>query len=141
MTQTPRRRARELALQALYAVEAGEQAPDEVAENVIAGEDLSEKTREYALTLFRKTLDSQSATDEIIARLARNWEIGRIAMVDRIILRMAVTEMQQMIDVPVKVVLNEAIELAKEYSTAQSAAFVNGILDSFVKEQPDLSGA
>jgi len=69
--------------------------------------------------------------------LADNWKLERIALVDRLILRMAMTELREMADVPVKVVLNEAIELAKRYSTASSSAFVNGLLDAFIKNSPD----
>lgn len=139
MAQSSRHHAREIVLQALYALETNGQESDRVIDSVIAAdEDLKESGREYARLLFEKTLAQQSANDEVIGRLARNWELGRIAMIDRIILRMAMAEMTEMVDVPVKVALNEAIELAKLYSTAQSAAFVNGILDSFVKEQPNL---
>lgn len=139
MAQSPRHHAREVALQALYALESNGQKVEAVAEAVIGGDDeLTEAARQFAQVLFSKTLENRTRSDEAISRLAKNWELSRIAMIDRIILRMAMTEMWEIVDVPVKVVLNEAIELAKLYSTAQSAAFVNGILDSFVKEQPDL---
>jgi len=67
--------------------------------------------------------------------LALNWRLERIAVIDQIVLRMAMTELRTMPDVPAKVVLNEAIELVKQYSTAESSAFVNGILDSFLKNE------
>ena len=72
--------------------------------------------------------------DEYIAGLAENWHLERIAAIDRNILRMAITELEMIPDTPVKVVLNEAIELAKKFSTIESSKFVNGILDNFVKQ-------
>ncbi|MBD3257636.1 transcription antitermination factor NusB [candidate division GN15 bacterium] len=146
MASSPRHHARELVLQALYALESADGSDGLSADTVLReildnNGDLTDKARAFAELLFQKVIEGTASADEIIARLARNWELGRIAMIDRIVLRMAITEMRTMVDVPVKVVLNEAIELAKTFSTAQSAAFVNGILDSFVKEQPDLSKA
>jgi N utilization substance protein B len=131
--ETPRRQARELALQALYAWEIGELTLEEIEERVICDEQASEKTLEYARTLFRLTCRDLERTDSIIAELAHNWKVSRMASVDRNILRLAITEMTEMTDVPVKVVIDEAIEMSKKYSTAESSSFVNGILDRFIK--------
>jgi N utilization substance protein B len=134
MTQdTPRRQARELALQGLYAWEVGELELDEIERSVIVDESAAARTIEYARELFRLTCRDHERTDATITELATNWKVSRMAAVDRNILRMAITEMTEMPDVPVKVVLNEAIELAKKFSTAESSAFINGILDKFVK--------
>lgn len=134
MTQdTPRRQARELALQGLYAWEVGELELEEIETRVITDDEASARTIEYARELFRLTCRDHERTDAIISELATNWKVSRMATVDRNILRMAITEMTEMPDVPVKVVLNEAIELAKKFSTAESSAFINGILDKFVK--------
>jgi N utilization substance protein B len=72
--------------------------------------------------------------DGIIAKLAENWDVERIAVIDRIILQMALVEMKSMPDIPIKVAINEAIELGKKFSTRQSSAFINGILDRYVKD-------
>jgi N utilization substance protein B len=133
MSTSHRTRARELVLQALYALETGNGTSSQVAEDILQQSDLDASTLEFALGLFEKTRQNGEEADSVIADLAANWKLERIAVVDRIILRMAMTELKEMVDVPVKVVLNEAIELAKLYSTANSSAFINGILDSFVK--------
>jgi N utilization substance protein B len=133
MSTSHRTRARELVLQALYALETGNGTSSQVAKDILQESDLDASTLEFALGLFEKTRQNGEEADSVIADLAANWKLERIAVVDRIILRMAMTELKEMVDVPVKVVLNEAIELAKMYSTANSSAFINGILDSFVK--------
>ncbi len=137
MTESPRHRARMLVLQGLYAAEIGGLPADEVWQEIILNDKLSEKTCQFAKALFDKTIESRARTDQVIAQLAQHWVLERIAVIDQIILRMAMTEINNMPDVPVKVVLNEAIELAKEFSTAESSSFINGLLDSFVKNPPE----
>lgn len=133
MEQSPRHKARELALQGLYALESGQETESEITEHIIASDDLSEKTLKFARDLFTLVTANTQWADEQIARLAENWDLRRIATIDRTILRMALVELSKMPDVPVKVVINEAIELAKTFSTRQSFSFINGILDSFAK--------
>jgi N utilization substance protein B len=133
MADTPRRLARELALQGLYAWEVGELDLEQIEQQVIVDDDASARTLEYARSLFRLTCQNHERTDTIIAELAHNWKVSRMATVDRNILRLAITELAEMPDVPVKVVLNEAIELAKKFSTAESSSFINGILDKYIK--------
>jgi len=133
MAPSPRHRARELVLQGLYAEEIGEISPEEVVDKVIVDGDLSETTLEYARRLYRQVRLRRAWADEIISKLATNWNLDRIAVIDRIILRLAMTEMKEAPDIPVKVVLNEAIELAKSFSTAESSSFINGLLDAFAK--------
>lgn len=124
-----RRRGREHVLKALYAFELGEQTQEEIVETVIKNGGLDESTLTFAQQLFSKTIEQLEEIDVHISNLATNWEIGRIAVVDKNILRMAICEVNYMPDIPVKVAINEAIELAKKYSTLESASFVNGILD------------
>jgi N utilization substance protein B len=138
MSGTSRRHARELVLKGLYALEVGETSPDEIVKSVINDESLSENGVRFAEALFAAVREDRTWAGQTIARLATNWDLGRIAAIDLIILRMALTQLRQMTDIPVKVVLNEAIELAKEYSTAESSAFINGILDSFVKSSSEI---
>ena len=134
MSESPRRHARELVLQALYASEFGNDSPDEALKRLLDAEKLTEKNTEFARHLYAQVLKRADWADEQIQRLAQNWDIRRIAAIDRVVLRMALIELEEAPDVPVKVILNEAIELAKKFSTKESSAFVNGILDTFVKE-------
>jgi N utilization substance protein B len=137
--ESPRHQARELVLKGLYAYESSEQEPDAAFDNIATGQKLAEKYKEFARTLFLEVVKNSAWADGDIDRLAANWDLSRLAVLDRNILRMAMVELEKMPDVPVKVVLNEAIELAKTFSTAESSAFVNGVLDHYVKdmEKPD----
>ncbi len=131
---TQRRLARELALQGLYAWENGELEIEQIEQKVIVDESASARTLDYARELFRLTCRDHERCDALITELAINWKVSRMASIDRNILRLAITELTEMPDVPVKVVMNEAIELGKKYSTAESSSFINGILDKFVKK-------
>ncbi|MEW5795768.1 MAG: transcription antitermination factor NusB [Candidatus Zixiibacteriota bacterium] len=133
MSRSPRSHARELVLQGLYALEVGGGSPDDIAVKVISEDGLDENSLVFARHLFDAVRQNRDWADRTISALARNWRLERIAVIDQIVLRMAMTELKVMPDVPVKVVLNEAIELVKLYSTADSSAFINGILDSFIK--------
>ncbi|MEW6049785.1 MAG: transcription antitermination factor NusB [Candidatus Zixiibacteriota bacterium] len=130
---TPRRRARELVLQGLYACEVQELDQSTVLDRVVTDDKLAARHQKFAQSLFLLTCRDKQWADEQIQALAKNWAIDRIADLDRNILRMALVELKEMPDSPVKVVLNEAIELAKKFSTSESSSFINGILDSFVK--------
>lgn len=124
-----RTRARELSLQFLYQMDLrGLELLDEVKE-FLAEEESDLSTREFALHLIRGTVDNDQEIDDMIAAVAQNWEIQRMAVIDRNILRMATYEILNCADIPPKVSINEAIELGKRYSTSNSGAFINGILD------------
>ena len=94
--------------------------------------DLEDK--EYAINLFKKTLLNRSKLNEEIAAKTINWDSERIANLDAILLQMAICEFQKFPSIPVKVTINEYLEIAKEYSTPKSSFFINGILDKIVKE-------
>jgi len=94
---------------------------------------LNDSTLEFAKLVFTKTTDNLEKIDIRIQELAVNWNIERIAIVDKNVLRMAICEVDFMPDIPIKVAINEAIELAKKYSTLESASFVNGILDKVLQ--------
>ena len=128
-----RRRGREHVLKALYAFELGSQTKEEIAETILENGGLDENTLEFARQLFEKTIEQMVGIDERIEALATNWKLDRIAIVDKNILRMAICEVEHMPDIPVKVAINEAIELAKKYSTLESASFVNGIMDKVLQ--------
>ncbi|MBW6489575.1 MAG: transcription antitermination factor NusB [Lentimicrobium sp.] len=95
------------------------------------GEDL---IKDFVLKLFRKTIVHNADFDVLIAKKAQNWDIERIAMLDMILLKMALTELTEFSSIPVKVTLNEYIEISKDYSTPRSRQFVNGMLDKIVAD-------
>jgi N utilization substance protein B len=136
-----RHKARELALQTLYACEVGKTEEwmsmlDRIAETGA----LSHEVRKYASDLVREVYNSSEHIDELIREKTANWELKRMAAIDRNILRLAVAEMSCFTNVPVKVVIDEAVELAKEFGTEDSGKFVNGIIDSIhktMKKQSD----
>lgn len=139
-----RRKSRELALQGLYALEFGSPHINSVvrelrrlaAEPVSEDEDLAtlvkgadEGTLDFAEKLVRGVAAHKDEIDVLLGECSTNWKVARMAMVDRNILRMATYELKWLADIPPKVTLNEAIEIAKRYGTADSGAFINGILD------------
>ena len=93
--------------------------------------DVSDK--DFAVGLFRNTINNNAEYKKIIVKFARNWDIERIAIMDQLFLKMAFAEILTMPELPVKVSMNEYIEISKYYSTAKSKLFVNGLLDNFVK--------
>lgn len=133
MSENSRHLARIIVLKALYATDHGELDPAQAFDDISSVEKLSKKNIDFARTLYDAIIASKSKADDHIRNLSENWDLERIAAVDRYILQMAITELELFVDTPVKVVLNEAIELAKEFSTNESSSFINGILDSFVK--------
>lgn len=135
MSEAPRHLARIVVLQSLYASEHGNQSSEYAFDYVIHREKLNEKSKKFAHDLLNEVVKRTEWADEQIISLAENWDIDRIAAIDKTILRIAMVELEVFIDTPVKVVLNEAIELAKEFSTSASSRFINGILDNFVKKQ------
>ncbi len=94
----------------------------------------NEEDEEFVKTLFRKTILHSDKCSELIDRNTTNWEVERIALMDILVMQLAVTEILEFPEIPVKVTLNEYIEIAKYYCTSKSSTFVNGILDNIVKE-------
>ena len=125
-----RRRARELALQGLYASEISGNAIDVVLKEVSEWGDGEDEVVAFASDLLKRAAEHKATLDKDVASVVENWEFERIALVDRLILRMALCELLYFDEIPPKVTINEAIDLAKEYSTAQSGRFINGVLDS-----------
>jgi N utilization substance protein B len=126
---TRRTRGREIALQVLYQLEQNPgQGPGEVSQ-FITRRLREPKLCEFANTLVGGVLEHQPRIDALISEVAENWRLDRMAAIDRNILRLGAYELLYCDDVPTKVAINEALELAKRYSTAQSSRFVNGILD------------
>ena len=133
-----RTRARELAVRALYLVDVRGRAARSDAEVFIRTQTSDPDVLRFARELFEGCLERRDELDEKIAGVAENWGIHRMAVVDRNILRLGTYELMALPDIPPKVSINEAIDLAKKYSTADSGAFVNGILDKLRTElRPD----
>jgi len=89
---------------------------------------------DYAVTVIRSARDNKDQTTELLERNAQNWDVERIATLDKVLLLLAVTELTACADIPIKVTINETIELAKRYSTDKSGTFINGILDAIVTQ-------
>jgi N utilization substance protein B len=124
-----RTRSREIALQVLYSCDREAVTDRKQWEPTLADAECSPEVRSFALELVEGVLADRARIDALIAGAADNWELSRLATVDRNILRVAVHELTARPDIPAKVSINEAIELGKRFSTAQSGAFINGILD------------
>lgn len=129
-----RRRARELALEALYRLEITKDDHEAILVDIFTRTHLSKEITDFTRQLVCQTAEELPAIDEIISRTAENWQLERIAILDKNILRVAICELIHFPDIPFKVTIDEAIELAKKYSTAESRRFVNGVLDKVVKD-------
>jgi transcription antitermination protein NusB len=131
---TRRTRGREIALQVLYQTEVNPGTPAEEVRWFIERRLLGDrKLVEFAEGLVAGVQAHQPHIDGLISEVAENWRLDRMAAIDRNILRLGAYEMLFCPDVPTKVAMNEALELAKRYSTAQSSRFVNGILDRLLQ--------
>ena len=127
MPSGSRRHARELALQALYGSEIGKRPPDEMLTETLSRTDASEY-RAFVRDLVQGTLENADESDAIIGPLLEGWTLERLPTIDRIVLRMSVFELIHRKETPAPVVLNEAVELAKKFSTEDSGRYVNGVL-------------
>jgi transcription antitermination protein NusB len=133
---TRRSRGREVALQVLYQIEQNPGTPaDEVGQFIRRRLLHDHKLCEFTEGLIVGVKEHQAQIDATISQLAENWRLDRMAAIDRNILRLGAYEMLFQPEVPAKVAINEALELAKRYSTAQSSRFVNGILDRVLQCQ------
>jgi transcription antitermination protein NusB len=130
-----RRKSRELALQMLFQADVGRQTSDEVRRTFwLEHDSVSSDVREFAEDLFRVAADRRPEIDDLIERHAENWRMDRMAAVDRNLLRAAVAELLGYPATPRAVVINEALEIARKFSSPESVQFINGVLDSVGKE-------
>lgn len=128
-----RRKARELALQMLFQWDLGQHAPAEVVETFLKPRKLDTETEDFACSLFEGTVKETATLDTMVRTQAQHWRLERMAAVDRNILRLALYELLHVPENPPAVVLNEALELARRFSTADSVDFVNGVLEGVRK--------
>ena len=119
-------------MQMLFQWDMSQQDPAKLEAKFWRSAKAADSTRSFANRLFEGAAKDAATLDETIAKHAENWRIERLAAIDRAILRLAIYELQGA-ETPPKVVLNEAVELAKKFSSEESGAFVNGVLDSFHK--------
>ena len=126
-----RRKSRELVLQMLFQADMGKQTADEVRRTFWAERsNVDREVRGFAEDLFRLAIERAEEIDRIIESHAQHWRMDRMAAVDRNILREAVAEFLGYPETPRPVVMNEAIEIARKYSSSESLQFINGVLDS-----------
>ncbi len=136
-----RHEARITALQALYEIDAAMHSADEVLQRYLGNTQMPPGTRRFIERLVRGVLGERERLDAIIAKHAPAWPVAQLPAVDRTVLRMALWELLIERDVPVKAVINEAVELAKRFGGDNSGRFVNGVLGTVVAEQrPDAAG-
>ena len=132
---TPRHQAREAALRSLYFWEIGQTDPARALETYfeVHQPDASEAVREFAQVLVLGTAADVASLDALIQQHSQHWRLDRLAVIDRLILRLGAWELQHAGDTPHAVILNEALELARTFSTDDAVRFVNGVLDSIRK--------
>jgi transcription antitermination factor NusB len=129
--------AREFALQVLYQADITHDDPDIALNNfwqAHSQENIEEDIKKFSAELVKGVIGNMDVIDSKIAQYATNWQLKRMAVVDRNILRMGCFELTQRDDIPFKVSINEAVELAKKYSSIEAGKFVNGILDKIKLE-------
>ncbi|MFZ0314485.1 MAG: transcription antitermination factor NusB [Candidatus Korobacteraceae bacterium] len=130
-----RRKSRELTLQMLFQLDMGHQDPDKVRQTFWSERtDLDEKVRKFSDELFRIACERREEIDPLIERNAEHWRMDRMAAVDRNLLRAGVAEFLGFPKTPKPVVINEALEIARRFSTPESVQFINGVLDSVARE-------
>ncbi|MGH9563820.1 MAG: transcription antitermination factor NusB, partial [Terracidiphilus sp.] len=128
-----RRKSREFALQMLFQWDMTRQDPKVLEKPFWKSAHAEDRTRKFANQLFEDAVASAGEIDSLISKLSQNWQLDRLATVDRGILRLAISELR-LGTAPPKVVIDEALELAKKFSSAESPAFLNGVLNAAYKE-------
>jgi N utilization substance protein B len=134
----PRTRARCFALQVLYEVDMANHPPADVFQARQEESPLPDELSEFARTIIFGVLPLTSSLDQLIAKYAPEWPLDQIAAIDRNILRMALWELAVSKDTPVKVAINEAVEIAKMYGSDSAPRFVNGVLGSLADHQHEI---
>lgn len=129
-----RRKSRELAMQMLFQADMGRQTPDEVRATFWkAGDEVEPEVRGFAEDLFRSAIEQHQKIDELITQHSKHWRLERMSAVDRNLLRMAVGEMLGFKGTPFPIVINEALEIGRRFSSPESINFLNGVLDSIAR--------
>ncbi len=129
-----RRLVRERVLQALYAYELSHEPIETIIEDVVADLKKQPEAFAFAKQLILKVIECAKELDGLIRQRIQHWEFNRLAIIDKIVIRMGICELLYFDDIPPKVSINEAIEIARAYSTEKSDKFVNGVLDSILDD-------
>ena len=137
----PRTRARSLALQVLYEVDIANHPPADIYKLRLEEAPLAEELAEFARQIIFGVLPLTGTLDQIIARYAPEWPLDQIAAIDRNILRMALWEFAVYHDTPIKVAINEAVELAKQFGSDSAPRFINGVLGALADHQHEIQQA
>ena len=130
----PRRDARKVVLKALFAHQFTCDNPRKTLERVIKTNQLKDDNIDFMDKLFHCVIENSDFSEKLIKSHLQNWEIGRVAKVDRLLLRMGICEIFFMESIPPKVSISEMVEISKIYSTDESPGFINGVLDAIYKE-------
>lgn len=133
----PRRIAREAVLQALYASAMTGEDSDKILKDILNRRSYESSLIKYITDLFESAMDNKEWCEDQIKSRLNNWEFDRVALLDRLLLIVAISEIYFVEDVPPKVSISEAIEIAKIYCNEDSSSFVNGVLDNVYKAMPD----
>jgi len=137
MDRDQKRKARIFALKMAYAYEMTNQGGSLVDDNINIDNSLNDQSEDiaiYSKKIVNTCVENIKDIDSLITSKSANWDINRIAFIDKIIIRLALTEMMYFDEVPPKVSIVEAVEISKEFSTKDSSSFINGILDSIYNE-------
>ncbi|NCF66129.1 MAG: transcription antitermination factor NusB [Chloroflexi bacterium] len=133
-----RRRARRVTLEVLYEYDIAQHPPGEILQRRLAANQIDTSGAEFASQLVEGTLSFLDGMDVLIARYAPEWPLEQMAVIDRNILRIAIFEFVASDETPVKVAINEAVELAKTYGSDSAPRFINGVLGTLAEQIPDL---
>jgi len=137
----PRTRARSLALQVLYEVDIANHAPADAFRSRLEESPLSDELSEFARQIIFGVLPLNNNLDQLIAKYAPEWPFDQIAAIDRNILRIALWEFAVFHETPIKVAINEAVELAKQFGSDSAPRFVNGVLGALADHQHEIQQA
>ncbi|MDG1928702.1 MAG: transcription antitermination factor NusB [Nitrospinaceae bacterium] len=129
-----RRTARELALKFLYQTEFNSNSPDSELNSFCDRANVSEEVQNFTQALIKNILFHKKEVDELLEKISANWSPDRMAVIDKNILRLGICELLFDPTAPPKVVINEAVEIAKKFGTEESPDFINGILDKVFKD-------
>lgn len=130
-----RKLARELCMKVLFDMHMNNDFDLSKIKYHLEGENINEKQNDYIYTVLAETVDNIEKIDKIVEDYSEGWKLNRIANVDLAILRLALSEILYMKDIPYRVSINEAIELAKIYSSGETPSFINGILGNYVEKE------
>lgn len=135
MAQVSFRPARVFAMQLLYAMEITGQTVGEALPGVLDAQEIHDNQKKYGMKLVDLVQEHRADLDESIKAAAAHWELDRMASLDRILLRIAMVELTYIPEVPMKVAISEAVQIAAKFSTDSSSSFVNGLLTGFLQSR------